>query len=116
MDLRELVAALLRHDALAARQWVADAARTRIVWSEVARPDLGPLELAVAAGIAELLASRSRQAPPAWTVSVPAAPESVYLLRAAAALPRLRRLCETEAPEPLRRRRIFAPPEFLTAA
>lgn len=87
-----------------------------MTWSDVQRPDLGPVELAVAAGIVELLASRGGQTPPAWTASVPAAPDSVYLVRSAAVLPRLRRLCETEAPEPLRKRRIFAPPEFLKAA
>jgi hypothetical protein len=31
-------------------------------------------------------------------------------------LPRLRRLCEEEGPEPLRRRGFLAPPEFLTFA
>jgi hypothetical protein len=31
-------------------------------------------------------------------------------------MPRLRRLCESEGPEPLRRRGLFAPPEFLTHA
>lgn len=31
-------------------------------------------------------------------------------------MPRLRRSCEAEGPEPLRVRRIYAPPEFLTAA
>lgn len=82
MDLRDLVWALLRHDTLAARLWVADARRTRTQWSEVARPDLGPLELAVAAGLAEMLAARAGQAPPTWTTFVPAAPEPVYLLRA----------------------------------
>jgi hypothetical protein len=116
MDLRELVSALLRHDALTARQWVADARRARMQWSEVPRPDVGPVELAVAAGVAETLAARGGQRPPAWTATVPAAPEFVYLLHAAAALPRSRRMCETESPEPLRRRRIFALPDFLTAA
>jgi hypothetical protein len=35
---------------------------------------------------------------------------------AAETLPRLRRLCEEEGPEPLRRRGLLAPPDFLTAA
>ena len=35
---------------------------------------------------------------------------------AAETMPRLRRACETEGPEPLRRRRLLAPPEFLTSA
>ena len=42
--------------------------------------------------------------------------EPVYLVRAAETMPRLRRSCETEGPEPLRARQVYAPPEFLTAA
>src|SRR5256885_8070687 len=38
MDLRDLVCALLAGDALAARQWVADAARAGVVWERVAAP------------------------------------------------------------------------------
>lgn len=117
MELGELVQALLRRDALTARQWIADAARRSMVWSEVSRPvGWSPLELAVAAGVVELFASREHQSPPDWTESVGPAPSPVYLVRAAATMPRLRRSCETEGPEPLRRRQIFAPPEFLTIA
>jgi hypothetical protein len=117
MDLRELVRALLEHDALAAREWVAEAARRRTEWAEVKRPeDLDPTELAVAAGIVEVLADRARQQPPTWSSSVPAAPEPVVLVLAATQMKRLRRLCEEEGPEPLRRRNVLAPPSFLTAA
>ncbi|MEE8583936.1 MAG: hypothetical protein V3T83_03695 [Acidobacteriota bacterium] len=42
--------------------------------------------------------------------------EPVYLVRAALSMPRLRRLCRQEGPEPLRWRGILAPPEFLTMA
>jgi hypothetical protein len=42
--------------------------------------------------------------------------EAVFLVRAAESMPRLRRLCEEQSPEPLRRRRLLAPPDFLTAA
>jgi hypothetical protein len=77
---------------------------------------LDVVELAVAAGIVELMAGRASQDPPTWTKDIGAAPEPVLLVRAAAVLPRLRRMCEEEGPEPLRRRRILAPPEFLTAA
>ena len=117
MDLRDLVYALMRRDALVARQWVADAGRESVVWTDVPRP-IGwtPLELAVAAGVLELLASRTDQIPPSWTAAVREAPAPVYLVRAAETMPRLRRLCETEGPESLRWRRIYAPPEFLTFA
>ena len=117
MDLSDLVQALLRRDALAARQWVADAGRRSIVWADVPRPvGWTALELAVAAGVVELLASRADQMPPPWTVTVSQAPTPVYLVHAAETMPRLRRLCETEGPEPLRSRHVFAPPEFLTIA
>jgi hypothetical protein len=117
MDLNELVSALLAGEALAARQWVADAGRCGLVWKDLPRPDaLDAAGMAVAAGVVETLAQRARQAPPAWTGDVGAAPTVVCLVRAAESMPRLRRLCETEGPEPLRRRRVLAPPGFLTAA
>jgi hypothetical protein len=117
MDLRELVEALIARDALSARQWAADAARGALIWTNIPRPvGWNALELAVAAGVVELFASRSRQAPPSWTATIGSAPDPVYLVRAAETMPRLRRSCETEGPEPLRVRRIYAPPDFLTAA
>ncbi|MFY9821421.1 MAG: hypothetical protein WAM82_08565 [Thermoanaerobaculia bacterium] len=117
MDLRDLVKALLAFDALAARQWIADAARSGYDWSRAPQPaDLDSTASALAAGVTELMAARSGQPAPAWTASVSAAPERIFLVRSAAAMPRLRALCEREGPEPLRRRGFFAPPEFLTAA
>jgi hypothetical protein len=117
MELRDLVRALLQRDALTARQWVADAAHEPVIWADVPRPaGWTVVELAVAAGVVELLASRSAQRPPQWTTAVNAAPTPVYLVRAAETMPRLRHSCETEGPEPLRRRQIYAPPEFLTIA
>jgi hypothetical protein len=117
MDLLDLVNALLSYDALTARQWLADAERSGFAWSKVSAPaGLDPTASALAAGVTELLASRAGQPAPAWTAKVPAAPQGVFLVRAAETMPRLRALCEREGPEPLRRRRLFAPPEFLTLA
>lgn len=117
MDLRDLVRAVLRYDTLAARQWLADAERAGFVWADVPAPQgLDATASALAAGITELMSSRSGQAPPAWTSRVPAAPQRVFLVRAAASMPRLRDACEREGPEPLRRRGLLAPPEFLTIA
>jgi hypothetical protein len=117
VDLRDLVRALLAFDALTARQWVADAARTGLRWSDVPRPSLQvPDELSLAAGIVEMMAARSGQPPPTWAAAVPPSSRPRFLVRAAEAMPRLRRSCETEGPEALRRRRFFAPPEFLTTA
>jgi hypothetical protein len=117
MDLRDLVHALLSFDTLVARQWVADSLRQGVVWASVPEPaGLDPVGLGVAAGVAELLAARAGQAPPAWASTVEVAPTQVCLVKAARTMPRLRRLCEQEGPEPLRRRGILAPPEFLKVA
>ncbi len=117
MDLRDLVQALLRFDALTARQWLADAARSGLLWSEVPQPlGLNETESALAAGVVELLASRAGQPPPAWTAAIPPASTRLYLVRAAATMPRLKAACEQVGPEPLRRRGLLAPPDFLTIA
>ncbi len=117
MDLPELVRALMSYDALAARQWVADSIREGVLWAQVPKPSgLDLTEMSVAAGVADLLASRVGQVPPAWTSSVEALSIPICLVYSARTMPRLRRLCEEEGPEPLRRRGILAPPEFLKVA
>jgi len=117
MELLELVRALRNHDTLAARQWVVDASRAGLHLRDFPEPKgLDAVGLAIAAGVVELLASRWSQPSPDWTCNVPAAPTPFFLVQAAAHLPRLRRTCETEGPEPFRRRRLLAPPDFLTAA
>ena len=117
MEICDLVRALLSFDTLGARQWVADAARARLTWACVPEPSgVTPEELSVAAGVVELLAQRNGEPPPPWTVRIPSAPRRLYLVRAAETMPRLKLMCEREGPEPLRRRGIYAPPEFLTVA
>ena len=117
MDLRELVRACLSYDALTARQWVADSLRQGIVWTSVPQPaGLDEVAMRVAAGIVELLSARAGQSPPSWSRTIDASPTPVCLVKAALTMPRLRRLCEEDGPEPLRRRGILAPPEFLKVA
>lgn len=117
MDLVDLVHALVSREALSARQWIADAERSGFDWTRVAEPPgLDPLPRAVAAAVVEMMAERRGRPAPSWTAAVPAAPQPLFLVRAAESLPRLRRLCEEEGPEPLRRRGLLAPPDFLTAA
>ncbi len=70
----------------------------------------------MAAAVVEMMAERQGKTPASWTEAVPAAPRRLFLVRAAESLPRLRRLCEDEGPEALRRRGLLAPPDFLTAA
>lgn len=117
MELRELVDALLRFDALFARQWIADATRDGIKWTSIPPPaGLDAVGMAVAAGVIELLAERAHESPPSWTTTVGPAPRPIFLVRAAETMPRLRQQCETEAPLPLKRRRLLAPAEFLKVA
>ena len=59
MELKDLVKALLAFATLTARQWLADAGRSDLVWAKLPAPTgLDATELATAAGVTELLASR----------------------------------------------------------
>lgn len=69
--------------------------------------------LALSAGLAELFARHSNQPTPAWTAAIGVVNEPVFLVRSALTMRRLRELCETESPLPLRQRKFFAPPNYL---
>ncbi len=72
--------------------------------------------LAIAAALVELIAERTGQPAPAWTADIGPAPAPIYLVRSALTMRHLRRLCETGSPEPLRRRLLYAPPNYLAVA
>jgi hypothetical protein len=115
--LEDIARAAIEGEALAARSltqdWLAENERL----AEIARAVAADRTvMAVAAALVELFAMRRGQAAPAWSSEVGALDEPLFLVKNAAAMPRLRRLCELEAPEPLRRRRIYAPPDYLSAA
>jgi hypothetical protein len=116
MELIEALAeAALRHDSLQVRSLAQELVRTTRRFSDIPRPTSRDARiLAVAAGLVELLALRAGQSPPSWTSGVGASPEPHFLLDAARTMKRLRRLCQTESPEPLRKRSLYAPPEYLT--
>ena len=67
----------------------------------------------IAAGVIELLADRHAQRHPAWTASIGALSEGIYLVDAAKHSPKMRMRVERESPEPLRKRNVFAPPGYL---
>jgi len=114
MNPRELVEAALQGDDLSVRQLVKDAARGGFSWSLAPAPAFeDPLWRAVYASLVELLASRSGQTPPGWTRQVGAAPRPVYLVRAAERSNALRRESLRGTPEPLRKRNVFALPDYL---
>jgi len=70
--------------------------------------------MVVAAALIELLAIRKGEEPPAWAVETGGLEEPFFLLKMAATMKNLRVLCETQAPEPLRKRLLYAPPNYLT--
>jgi hypothetical protein len=80
-------------------------------------PDVhDPRILTASAALVELLAERAGQEPPAWTTSVGPLPELFFVLPWAEHPGFTRDLCLAESPEPLKRRNIFAPPNFLEMA
>jgi hypothetical protein len=117
VTIEQLTDAAIRRDSLMLRALAQELVRTQPRLRDVPRPDTSdPLELAVAAALLELFAQRTDQPQPDWTASVGAPPEPFYLVDAAARMRRLRVLCESQAPEPLRKRRLYAPPGFLQFA
>ncbi|HYK02703.1 MAG TPA: hypothetical protein VE974_13175 [Thermoanaerobaculia bacterium] len=114
MDLLDLVRALLTGDLLAARQFVADAHRLHLDWGRLEQPrNVSARELAVAAGLLELLASRVGATAPAWTKGVGPVDEAVVLDPGLEKMPRSFARAKAAGPEPLRRRNLIALPDFL---
>jgi hypothetical protein len=115
--IEQLAEAALQRDSLRLRSLVQDIARANINWSMISRPVSNDLRLlALSASLAELLAFRQKQPPPSWTKEVGALQEPFYLLQSAEKMKRLRLLCETQSPEPMRKRHLYAPPNFLEFA
>jgi hypothetical protein len=115
--LDELAEAALSGDALRlrslAQDWLEENQQLQLVMAPITKD---PSILAVAAAFVEMFAERANQVAPAWTRDVLEAPEPLFLLREARTMKRLRKLCEEQSPLPLRRRRIYVPPDFLTFA
>jgi hypothetical protein len=117
VTLEQLAQAALDRDSLHLRSLVQDFSHENPRLSDHVRPAINdPRVLSVAAALIELLAARQHQTPPAWTNEIGPMPEPFFLLKSAETLKYLRTLCETQAPEPLLRRRLYAPPNFLVFA
>lgn len=118
MELIEQMAqAALKRNSLQLRSLVQDWARSGHLASELNCPQTKDARLlAISASLAELLAERQGQNPPAWTQEIGALSEPFFMLEAASKMKRLRVLCETQSPEPMRKRRLYAPPHFLEFA
>jgi hypothetical protein len=118
MDPIEKIAqAALARDHLQLRSLVQDLTRAKTDFSRVSRPDTHNARLlAMSASLVELLALRQNQLPPAWTKEIGPLAEPFFMLEAASSMKRLRILCETQSPEPMRKRHLYAPPHFLEFA
>ena len=117
MELRDLVEAILAGDLLAARQWVDDARRAHVNWETLQCPhEFTGRQMTVAAGLVELFAHRAGEKPPTWTATVGAERDPVVLDPGLEDMPRSFAQAKALAPEPLRKRNLFALPDFLDVA
>ncbi|HKR65091.1 MAG TPA: hypothetical protein VJZ00_15260 [Thermoanaerobaculia bacterium] len=104
-------------DLLAARQWIADARRERFDWSACPQPDgSSDLELAIGAGLVELLAQRDGIEPPSWAKEIGPHEDLVILDPGLDKMPRSFTRAKESGPEPLRKRNLIALPDFLDVA
>jgi hypothetical protein len=116
-NLEDIARTALDGDPLALRSLVQDWLGAGVPLAEIPCPvTRDPAVLAVAASLAELFAERTGQPAPAWTSVVSGLPEARFLLRSAATMKRLRRMCEEESPLPLKRRNLYAPADYLLFA
>ena len=113
----QLAEAALRGDALALRALAQDWLLENPRISDCAPPASNDSDIvATAAGLVELLALRADQSPPSWTAKAGSVRNPIFLVNAAKTMRRLRSLCESESPLPLRKRGLYAPGDFLTFA
>jgi hypothetical protein len=117
VSIEQLAEAAIKGDSLQLRSLAQDWLRGRERFDLIPKPDLTDQNLmAIAASLVEMFAERAGTAAPNWTKDAPAATHPLFLLREAGNMKRLRKLCEEESPVALRRRHIFATPNFLQFA
>ncbi len=116
-QIEQLAQAALERDHLKLRSLVQDVTREKVDWSKTPRPSTKDARLMVfSAALVELLSERNHQVSPASTKEIGALKEPFFLLESAIQMKRLRVLCETQSPEPMRKRLLYAPPHFLEFA
>lgn len=111
--LERLAQAVLVRDELGARAIAQELVRARVTDLPRPHPSQGEAVLIMAAALAELLAGYQEVPPPSWAAAVGAMPE-VFDLLPARSEP-LHSILAAGTPEPLRRRNILAPENFLRA-
>ncbi len=115
--LEQLAQAELERDHLKLRSLVQDFARAKTDYGKLPRPSITDSRLLViSAALTELLAQWNNQTPLAWTKEIGALKEPFFLFESVATMKRLRTLCETQSPEPIRKRLLYALPHFLEFA
>lgn len=113
-QLEEIATAALAGESLQVRALVQEFLREHPHLVQIPQPQSHDERiLAIAAGLIELFAARRQQPAPSWTGQIGAVAEPIFLVQAAQQMRRLRELCLAESPEPLRRRRLYALPEYL---
>jgi hypothetical protein len=114
VTIEQIGEAALQRDSLAVRALVQEFLRLNTVLATVPMPHTVNVELlVVSAAIIELLSIRSGQNPPDWTQTIGPAEKPIFLIKSASNMRRLRDLCRDAAPYPLRKRRLYAPPDYL---
>jgi hypothetical protein len=117
VQIEQLAEAILKKESITVRSLVQDFFSENPCLTDIPRPSVDEANLlAASASLLELFASRLGQEAPAWTKTIGPLPEPIFLLKAAATMKHLRELCERESPEPLRKRGIYAPPNYLEFA
>ncbi|MBV7337918.1 hypothetical protein KFU94_58750 [Chloroflexi bacterium TSY] len=113
VQIEQLAKAVLNGEGLLARSLTQDFFRENPRLVDIVKPAVEDMRiLAVSASLIELFALRMKQDAPAWTRDIGPLVEPIYLVGAVASMKRLRTLCETESPEPLRKRGFYAPPNY----
>jgi hypothetical protein len=111
-----LVLAAANRQSLELRELTLEFLAQNLTLEEIAQPNFSdPVQLAIAAGLLELFATRRSQSAPDWVKQF-SSPTPFFLVAAALRMPYLWELCETEAPPELLKRGLFAPPNFLEFA
>ncbi len=115
-DLEILAQTAARRDSLQLRALTLEFLQNHKILVHIMMPSIEDQKLlAIAAGLLELFATRTKQEAPAWVDTI-GSTEPFFLVAAAERMPRLRELCLTQSPPELQKYGLYAPPNFLEFA
>ena len=114
VKIEHIAEAALQGDGLIVRSLTQDFLRQTPLLINITEPEQVSAEvLTTSAALLELFASRRQESPPLWTAEVDSLENPKFLLKSAERMKHLRHLCQTESPLPLRKRNLYAPPNYL---